>query len=398
MNNTISDDDQEKLMVFLESCSDRELHEIVDSFLGSTPHHEPDWALFDQRAKRVFARIEHVIDSGEQQQITFDENVKRRSWMTFVRTAAAVFLFGLTAYYYFSTREHEAMDAVAMTDIPPGYNQAKLVLADGTQIDLDSSKAGIIFNEKAINYDDGSIVEFADGASDAPLSPSDTYTLTTPPGGQYQIVLSDGTKVWLNAATTLKYPSKFGVHSREVEVEGEAYFDVTESEGERKWPFIVKSHGQRIIVLGTSFNVNAYAEDMRVKTTLVEGVVKIQSDISSRRRDRQVTELVLKPGEQSVLSYDSASLYKKTANLSAEIAWREGRFNFENKSFRQVMTELGRWYDIDIVYEGTIPQVEFFGDAVRNANLSTILRLLESTKVAYRIDGKRLIIADKTKT
>ncbi len=319
-------------------------------------------------------------------------------------SAAAAVVLVLLAFGLYFLPEHglsgNGQQGLAAADILPGGNRAVLTLADGSTIDLDSMQTGIVIGNEAIQYSDGSALTVMQGGAEASqkegnhagnsLPEAVPLRLSTPKGGTYQVILSDGTKVWLNAASTLTYPSVFSGERREIELSGEGYFEVAEMDGR---PFVVKSGRQEIMVLGTSFNVNAYTDNPETVTTLISGAVRVRSPASSKTDDMEGQ--LLKPSEQATLTANGR-LLKQRVNVSAAIAWKQGRFSFENKSFRQVMAELARWYNIEIVYETkTVPSVEFFGDAVRNDNLSTILRLLESAKVTYRLEGRRLVITGR---
>lgn len=307
--------------------------------------------------------------------------------------AAALLAVAFTLFFFSDQAPDDGQVQPEVADIAPGGYRAVLTLADGSTIDLDSMQSGIIVGSEAIQYSDGSALTAMQSKTDASqkgtLTPGVPLRLSTPKGGTYQIILSDGTKVWLNAASTLTYPSEFSEGKREVELVGEGYFEVS---GMNDRPFVVRSSRQEITVLGTAFNIHAYGEEPETVTTLVSGSVRVSSAVPSKG-DAAAGQL-LKPSEQATLTANG-ELLKQRVNVSDALAWRQGRFSFENKSFRQVMDELARWYNIEIVYETRIPEVEFFGDAVRNDNLSTILRLLESAKVTYRLEGRRLIIKGK---
>jgi len=264
---------------------------------------------------------------------------------------------------------------VAATEILPGGNRATLTLADGRTVDLSETQSGIVIGAEDITYDDGASLG---------LPPSEELVLATPKGGTYQVRLPDGSKVWLNASSTLKYPSHFTDNERTVELEGEAYFDVEKREA----PFRVRSKGQRVEVLGTQFNISAYADEPETKTTLVAGSVRLQAGATGE-------QVSLVPGEQGILHTNR--LTKQQVDVQQYTAWRNGRFSFEGKPFDAVMRELERWYDIDIRYEGAMPDKEFYGDAFRSSNLAVVLRMLESAELAYRMEGRTLTIINKQK-
>lgn len=307
--------------------------------------------------------------------------------------AAAVLIIGLGALLYLNSTHWSLENTTAYTtyqddlqDIVPIPKGASLQIDDGEVIELKPDGKSIISGFDGLSYQDGTHVLSSEGDT---KKMSTTYaTLTTPRGGEYQLILADGTKVWLNADSKLRYPLLFNKDAREVEIEGEGYFEVAKSE----IPFFVKSKTQEIKVLGTHFNVNAYPDYNTVRTVLTEGRVQV-SAVSSEGTDK---EIVLSPGEGAM--WNGKELSKKRVNVDAALAWKNGMFSFDDKTFTQVMDELARWYDVTIVYEGQVPQAKFFGQVYRNTNLSFVLGLLESAKVQYRleqskIDGeKRLII------
>ncbi len=255
------------------------------------------------------------------------------------------------------------------TSIEPGGNKATLTLANGKSIALSNAQSGIVTGQE-IKYIDGTPVENTEVGIQQLM-------LHTPRGGTYTVKLQDGTQVWLNAESTLKYPSSFTSEDRVVEIEGEAYFDVQpayKKTGE-KIPFsVITKHGV-IEVLGTKFNVNSYLNQASSKTTLVEGKIALSSNANLT---------LLSPNEQAVTTNGKTKV--KLVNVSYYTAWRDGKFSFDGKTFEETMSEIGRWYDLDINYENEIPTEELTGDAFRNQNISFVLRLLDVAKINYKLD------------
>ena len=303
---------------------------------------------------------------------------RRKRWRRWLPYAAAAFLLSTTLVWYFSDNFAEMrkpkMALTSDEDIAPGGNRATLTLADGRKIDLSEMQSGIVIGNGGILYEKGT-EELVDLEVDDIIP----LVLSTPKGGTYQITLADGTKVWLNAASTLQYPSRFDDRERVVQLQGEAYFSVTNDTDK---PFRVVSHAQQIEVLGTEFNVAAYADDAEVKTTLVEGSVALQINASGER-------VFLAPNEQSVLR--GATIRKQQVNVGPYIAWKDGNFYFHNTPLSEMMTQMSRWYDIDVVYEKEIPNEMFNGTLSRNVSLRTVLDLLRISEVKYRIEEDRLI-------
>lgn len=273
-------------------------------------------------------------------------------------------------------------------DVLPGGNKAVLTLADGRTIDLSSAQEEVIMGANAITYSDGSALEidgFKGDKGELKAFLNGYNTLATPKGGQYRLVLPDGTKVWLNAASTLRYPVDYNDGNRAVELEGEAYFEVTKRKsGSKSSPFSVKTAGQGVTVLGTEFNVSAYPTDELVKTTLVTGKVKINT-----LKERQ--ELYLRPGQESVLSPSGIDIHQ--ADIQAATSWKNGDFVFADDGIESVMRQLSRWYDVEIEYKGPIPLESFGGKVSRAKNLSQVLKILEATGgVKFQIEDKKIIV------
>lgn len=280
-------------------------------------------------------------------------------------------------------------------EIVPAGNRASLKLSDGRVIELDESQYGIVVDGQEVRYQDGSSTLVA-LEQDAPV---ETITLSTPRGGTYNITLSDGTQVWLNAATTLTYPSRFTEHERVVHLEGEAYFDVSELKGSYgARPFLVESATQRIEVLGTEFNVSAYADEAVVRTTLVEGSVRVytiaaraagsSATASASGADVVGTGLLLKPGEQS--RTDGQSFSKASVKVRDYTDWKHGEFVFRNETTRQVLKRLGRWYDVGLgdLSPRSLDE-RFSGSISRYGEIQTVLDIMsEAAGLRFRLEDR----------
>jgi ferric-dicitrate binding protein FerR (iron transport regulator) len=213
-------------------------------------------------------------------------------------------------------------------------------------------------------------------------------SVTTPRGGQYQVTLSDGTIAWLNAASSIRFPVAFNGKERRVEISGEVYFEVAAlplSSGQ-KMPFKVKIGDKaEVEVLGTHFNINAYADEPTINTTLLEGSIKVIGLIHNDSR-------IIIPGEQAMLNANNQIKINKVANVEQAIAWKNGIFNFENANLEMSLRQIARWYDLDIIFEGPIPQRQFSGEMQRSLRISQVLKLLETNNVYCRIEGRKLIV------
>src|SRR5690606_13084414 len=294
-------------------------------------------------------------------------------WLPYAAVFIAV-LAGLWWFYDAAQNDLNVERTAAQTyDIPPGRNRAMLTLADGRTVDLNEEQKGIVLGD-VIRYLDGSSVieEQAD-------IPGRSRELSTPKGGTYQVDLPDGTHVWLNAASKLSYPERFADLDRTVEIRGEAYFSVAK---DKHRPFKIRSRGQEIVVTGTEFNVSAY-EDADVKTTLVDGIVWLRAEISGRK-------IQLFPGEEGVIQ--NGNIVKYSVDPAAAVAWKEGNFYFDNTPLDEMMKQIERWYDVEVIYQGPVPQERFSGQMSRNITLQTVLQLLKLSEIKYTLSNKQLII------
>lgn len=309
---------------------------------------------------------------------------------SFTRIAVAAGVIGLlitSAYLYLNSKNTKAPEVAKAkyqqlkNDVPPGGNRATLTLADGSIIDLADAQNGALAeqgNSRVIKIG-GKLAYNTSSENEVEI----VYNIvSTPKGGQYQIELPDGTQVWLNAASSLRFPTSFTGKERRVEImNGEAYFEVAKN---KKMPFIVRLNSAEIQVLGTHFNVMAYAEEATVKTTLLEGSIKFV---------QQQRGLLLKPGEQIQLSKDGSTKIESDVDTDQVVAWKNGLFQFDNSDIETVMRQLSRWYDVSVVYSNTNIKHLFVGEMPRSSTLSEILKALELTsRIHFKIDGKKIIV------
>lgn len=312
--------------------------------------------------------------------------VKRlRQWIPYA--AAVVVFVAIGAWVYFlSDSVEDGQDLVEVQDVGPGGNRATLTLADGRQIELSETHNGIVIGDGIAYLDGTSVIDNADGLSD--LAETVYYEISTPKGGTYQVTLPDGTKVSLNAGSSLRYPSRFEREQRLIELSGEAYFEVTplhvkNAPGD-KVPFIVRTEKQTVEVLGTQFNLSAYPEDTDVRTTLVNGSVRVASVSDTN------TPVILQPGQQSVLTDEGVTI--KNVEVESFIAWKDGYFDFLYTPFSEMVAQIARWYDVEVVYKGEIPEDTFSGRMSRNVSLKGVLKFFEGSKVNVEQVGNKLII------
>ncbi len=314
------------------------------------------------------------------------ENRTKKILSGIAASVGIIFIISTAAYFY---RDQERIQVVKSNtsilpgqDIEPGINKAVLTLGDGSKINLDDSGDGLIATQSGIRIhkaSNGAIrYEVIDQANYS--NPKISYnTIETPKGGKYQIILPDGSKVWLNAASSLRFPSAFTGKKRDVELNGEAYFEVTKN---KQLPFRVHTRDMNIVVTGTAFNVMAYNDERFSATTLVEGSVDIKN--TSRK-------LSLTPGEQAV-NNDGTSLIKNEVDVEQYIAWKNGLFQFNNTDIQSVMRQIGRWYDVSVEYRGKIPQTTFGGFISRDSKLSQVIKMLELSGVRFSIEDKKIVV------
>ena len=300
--------------------------------------------------------------------------------------AALVLLIGAGGYIGWNTlfrNDTTSEQAVVTPDIPAGGNKATLTLADGKTILLDSVNNGTLASQgdaKIIKLEDGQLkYDFASSTTDRPRS-TGYNTITTPRGGQYQVVLPDGTKVWLNAASSIHFPIAFDGNTRVVGITGEAYLEVAEN---KKLPFEVKVKDMTVTVLGTHFNIMAYDDEEAIKTTLVQGAVQVSQGNQAR---------LLKPGQRALLS-KQGTLSVEPAAVEMDIAWKNGLIQYNAASIQLIMRQVSRWYDVDIEYEGNLADKDFAFSIPRGANLRQLLKMLEMTgAVEFSVEGKKIIV------
>ncbi|RYG02646.1 MAG: DUF4974 domain-containing protein, partial [Chitinophagaceae bacterium] len=309
-------------------------------------------------------------------------------WKRLATAAIITLIIGLSVFYYQTERKPIVKTQTQIAnDIKPGGNRATLTLANGKVITLDDASNGKLAEQNGIvitKTKDGQLSYAA--SSKAGLTP-EFNTIVTPKGGQYQIHLPDGSKVWLNAASSLKYPTHFTGNERKVTLTGEAYFEVAKASSSKNMPFVVSTGAQTVTVLGTHFNINAYNDDYAYQTTLLEGSVKINYIIKDYGKT-----VTLNPGEQS--NVDGEGLSVKTVNAADAIAWKNGFFLFKDADLKMVMKSISRWYDIEVEYDGQLPNTMFSGEIHRNLTLNQVFEILSFYKVHFKVEGKRIIVSN----
>lgn len=317
-------------------------------------------------------------------------------WHT-TAAAAAVIIF-IASGLYLRNRPSNPIaatrDNIAQCDdILPGSNKAVLTLADGKKIVLDDAKTGQLVQLSGISVTktaDGQIVyNLQNTGKDNHGQQKEVHynSITTPAGGQFQVILPDGTKVWLNAASGIRFPTVFNPEERKVEMTGEVYFEVAA----KKIPFIVNTRAQEVEVLGTHFNINAYPEEKDIRTTLLEGSVRVSPKTAAK--SNTFRSQILKPGEQSVNNPNTHSLSVHTVDPGEAIAWKNGLLTFNDTDIGTIMRQISRWYNVEVEYVGDVKGKQFAGSVSRYDNVSQVLAMLESTGVIhFKIEGRRITV------
>lgn len=376
---------------FIEGrCSEQEMRWLLDYFAQADP---ADLDRLVRQALEEDTAGEEVM-SEERQTIldnvhgrlsaSIETSRPRIAKPPFIRRllpyAAALVLLSIGIFWYNMRNDSTpVLTSQYGGDVQPGTNRARLVLADGRTIDLSDSQTGIIIGGGNIIYD-------GDSSSVAMLNDSEasvgTLILTTPKGGTYQTTLPDGTRVWLNAASTLRYPNRFVGGKREVQISGEGYFSVVEDKSK---PFIVISQGQEIEVLGTAFNISAYPDESETKTTLVEGSVRL-------RMENDDKEVSLLPGEQGVLV--DGGISKQAVDVFGYTAWKDGLIVLKDASMPVVIRQIERWYDVEFTGASRLSlSGALSGELPRDIPLSEILQALEMhVDATFKIEGRRVIV------
>lgn len=381
-----------------------EFQQLVEKFLDDSISPEElqrfrQWVLEERAVAVQEAAIEAVLQKNnypgempEDKEMVFsyilEEANRRTAPVPGAKTlhlrrwwAAAAVLVLLGAGLYFLTRPKSPAPMAQRPGniIQPGREGAVLTLSDGSQVVLDSLKNGVITQQgnADVQLRNGQLLY--NSRNDA-SSPALAYnTVATPRGRQFRVTLPDGTAVWLNAASSLRYPVAFPEGERTVTVTGEAYFEVA---ADARKPFTVKTdNGIAIRVLGTSFNVNAYTDESALRATLLQGKILVKTTTANQ---------VLQPGEQAVVN--QSIKVDAHANTSQAIAWKNGIFNFQQAPLEVVMRQIARWYDVEVVYEKNIPAITFGGEMGRDLELKDVLQFLEESGVHFKLSGRKLTV------
>lgn len=324
-----------------------------------------------------FAAVQDLMLANINQKINHTRSIRLRYYK--VASIAAVIAVVVGGWFFYVSDNYHQSELYTSShfanDVPPGKNAATITLGNGKILQLSNSKNGIVIDDSNLKYNDGSVVERGD------LKEGNMLTTITPRGGTYQVTLSDGSQVWMNADSKIIFPVKFSGKSREVLLEGEAYFEVTK---DKNHPFIVKTEKQKVKVLGTHFNVAAYRDELVTKTTLLEGSVEVVAANGNL--------LKIKPGEQTHLANNTFTI--SNADIDEAVAWKNGEFMFSNEPLESIMNKVSRWYDVDIKFQSVDAKRKTFnGTITRFEKVSKVLKMLELTgHVHFKIEGKVITV------
>ncbi|HAL52342.1 MAG TPA: anti-sigma factor [Sphingobacterium sp.] len=366
LNNHASREETAELFQYFQDTNNKEaLEQMIENQLESRDKEE----LIDKMIlDRVFGKID--LDTEPQ-------NFKSPTWYKTTGVAAAIILIISISYLFLNRSTYNDHTA---TISEPGRDKATLVLSSGKTIVLEDVANGKLTEEIGTTIEKtekGGINYKIEGNTDVRIAMN---LLNVPKGGQFQITLSDGTKVWLNSNSSLKYPSAFSTSERRVELTGEAYFEVSKN---KQKPFIVETSLQKVEVLGTKFNINAYDDESSTQTSLAEGSVRVSCKNNTT---------LLKPGQQSTLTDQNIAV--RSINLDQVLDWKNGDFNFSNNNLKEIMRKISRWYNIEVIFEGPISQETYVAQISRKKRLNDVLRALQlSGSIKYNIRNNKLYIS-----
>jgi ferric-dicitrate binding protein FerR (iron transport regulator) len=373
----------EMLSLLRQKEGDREL----DSFVKQLRQES------DSESSRLQVDWESIWDTIHQSAIQPVTPVRKMKWL---RVAAAIIILISMSVFVFTqiTVNRKTNDGVvkvepldnANNDILPGGDKAILTLANGSQIILDSAANGVVAQQgktEVMKLANGQLVYKGAGDQENDVLYN---TMATPRGGQYRLVLPDGSRVWLNAVSSIRFPTAFTGNERKVEITGEAYFEIVKDEF-RPFRVLVKpvsgNDDMEVTVLGTHFNINAYQDEPAIKTTLLEGSVKVTNGTN---------HTVIKPGQQTQLNINGVIKVIQDADVAEVVAWKDGRFEFNDTDLKTIMRQVMRWYDVDVEYQNNMPDRYFTANISRNKTLSGVLTILKLSDVGFKLEGKKLSV------
>ncbi|RXK87066.1 FecR family protein [Filimonas effusa] len=399
LSNEATPEELDRLLKEIDSSGDtpEEWHFIAAGF-ASENEDQPGFTAMDADQKQqLLQQWQRAAGSASTTEANKPRAINWRRWM---QVAAVIAILTTSIVLLRQQRSKTASsDQSHIASVPainPGKNGAILTLANGQELVLDSAGNGVIATENGANIvlEDGFLEYKATGNSS---STTEYNTMYTPRGRQFRITLPDGTQVWLNSASTIRFPTAFSPKERRVSINGEAYFEVAPNAHS---PFLIDIAGKAgIEVLGTSFNINAYDNGKALQATLVEGSIRIVA--GQERAQSSQKGIIIKPGQQAVIGNASSTsgasgiTIINNADIDKIVAWKNGLFNFHGLGLAEAMQQLERWYDIEVIYENGIPEIPFDGEISRNVSLEKLLKMLADADLTFRIEKNRKLIITK---
>ncbi|MCS3801016.1 FecR family protein [Niastella sp. OAS944] len=387
INQTITEEEQQFLEAWAAKSDvhKRRIRQLMD--IDEVNEKVVSWDKAGGDPELAWAKLQEQLSAPQK------ASVRKLDVKIFRYIAAAVLLGAFATIVFIEvggkrTATKKAATETVLNDVAPGSSKAVLTLSNGKRIYLDNGQKGVIASDGSVvvSQDEQGLI-YSGGEGDEVIY----NTLTVPKGGQYLLVLKDGTKAWLNSGSSIRYPTAFDSDGRNVEISGEIYFEVAQivknSQSKAKIPFNVKVRDLKVQVLGTHFNINAYDDETDIKITLLEGKVNVSTSVNSDGK-------ILKPGEQAISKMGQVAIYKE-ADLEEVMAWKNGKFYFNNTPLSAVLRQVARWYNIEIVYEGAVPSFKLNGEASRSMPLAELLKSLQMSDIKCRIEGNRLIIPEQ---
>ena len=376
------DKEKDLLKRFTEgTCSDEEKEQVESWYLQEIDKSEPPLVTENELQRSKY----NIWNKFLLKKHPTAYNTKK--YLGYVAAASFLLICGLGLYLHQKPFNQQANSTILVNKaIEPGGNRATLTLADGTKIDLTEAENGVIASQSNATIKktkEGLLIYEASNDLAQNATEQLVNTIDIPKGGQYKLVLPDGTKVWLNSMTSIKYPSSFSGSERRVELKGEAYFEVAKN---KHMNFIVQTSKMEVEVLGTHFNVMSYDNEAYQETALLEGSVKVKQKSTGSIK-------TLKPGYLVSINDENDQVSLKEANVESIIAWKNGIFQFDKEDIKTIMKKLERWYDIEVVYEGEITTDQFVGKISKKTNLDDVLKILSQSKIKYRVQGKKIIFS-----
>lgn len=362
---------------YVNNLSSKEERMIVESWHIAdikNSSHIPSKETITIVQKRMWNKLSTHIDHQK------NSVGSKKLWPKIAITASVFLIASIALYISIKPASKLSTNVLIQSDVAAGVNKATLILNNGERISLNQNTKELITTQEGIDIKKSNGLLIYDHTNQ-PQNTIAINKLETPRGGKYQLILPDGTKVWLNSASTLTYPITFKGNERKVSLEGEAYFEVAKN---KKSVFKVVSGTQTVEVLGTHFNIKSYKDENESQTTLAEGSVKISKGFIHK---------ILKPGQAAFTNDNSKSVEIGNADLEKDLAWKNNEFIFNGDDLKSIMREVSRWYDVEVVYEGNFNQGKYLGVVSRSKNISEVLKMLQLTgKINFKIEGRRITL------